>query len=50
MIKRADALVGCLLGRVVGDAIGLPCEKLRPSRIARLYGEVNNYHFALSAA
>src|SRR3954469_5779628 len=31
------ALVGCLVGGAVGDALGLPCENLGPRRAARLF-------------
>jgi len=34
-----DALVGCLLGIAVGDALGLPYEGLSPQRARKLLGE-----------
>jgi len=33
----ADAVIGCLLGTAVGDAIGLPYEGLSPRRAAKLF-------------
>lgn len=34
------AISGCLLGTAVGDAIGLPLERLTPQRARKLYGEI----------
>lgn len=36
--QRRDAIVGCLLGRAVGDAIGLPFEGLSREQVARRIG------------
>ncbi|ABC30890.1 ADP-ribosylglycohydrolase [Hahella chejuensis KCTC 2396] len=35
--RRCEALQGSLLGLMVGDAIGLPCEGIGPKRLARLF-------------
>ncbi len=35
-MNKTDAIVGCLLGTAVGDAIGLPCEGLSRRRQRRL--------------
>lgn len=37
-----DAIVGCLLGGAVGDALGLPIEGLSPMRAAKLFGEISD--------
>ncbi len=34
---------GCLLGTAVGDALGLPCEGLKPGRIARRFMPLDRY-------
>jgi ADP-ribosyl-[dinitrogen reductase] hydrolase len=39
------AITGCLLGAAVGDALGLPCEGLSPSRQQRLFPNIDQYHF-----
>lgn len=36
-MTREDAMVGCLLGTAVGDAVRLACEGLSPGRQARLF-------------
>lgn len=36
-LVRASALQGALLGVALGDALGLPYEKLNPHRALRLY-------------
>jgi ADP-ribosyl-[dinitrogen reductase] hydrolase len=33
-----DAIVGCILGTALGDAAGLPCEGLSPTRQRKLFG------------
>ncbi|MBU6954764.1 ADP-ribosylglycohydrolase family protein [Hahella sp. HN01] len=35
--RQREALQGSLLGLMVGDAIGLPCEGIGPKRVARLF-------------
>ena len=42
-----DAIVGCILGTAVGDAIGLPYEGLSRRRGARLFGEPDRHRFLL---
>lgn len=44
-IKKDDAIIGCLLGTAVGDALGLCCEGISKSRQRRIYPEMNRYHF-----
>ncbi|MBC8391030.1 MAG: ADP-ribosylglycohydrolase family protein [Deltaproteobacteria bacterium] len=44
---RQDAITGCILGTAVGDALGLPYEGLTPKRAARLFKEIDQYHFFL---
>jgi len=44
---NANALVGCLLGTAVGDALGLPYENLSPRRAARLLGPPDRHRFLL---
>ncbi len=41
------AIIGCLLGTAVGDALGLPYEGLSPSRAHKLLGSPNRYRFLL---
>ncbi len=38
-------MIGCLLGTAVGDALGLPYEKLSPKRAAKLLGPPDRYRF-----
>jgi ADP-ribosylglycohydrolase len=40
-----DKIHGCLLGGAVGDALGLPVEKLSPSRQVALYGRIEAMQF-----
>lgn len=41
---NTSAVVGCLLGTAVGDALGLPYEGLPPQRAARLFPHRDRYH------
>jgi ADP-ribosyl-[dinitrogen reductase] hydrolase len=41
----STAIIGCLLGTAVGDALGLPCEGLSPKRQRRLFPQPNRHHF-----
>jgi ADP-ribosyl-[dinitrogen reductase] hydrolase len=45
MAVRAEAVVGCLLGMAVGDALGLPYEQLSRRRQRRLFPDPGRYHF-----
>lgn len=45
--RRERAIIGCLLGTAVGDAIGLPYEGLSPRRAARLLGPPDRHRFFL---
>ncbi|MCB1098702.1 MAG: ADP-ribosylglycohydrolase family protein, partial [Verrucomicrobiae bacterium] len=42
--SAVDSVLGCLLGGAVGDAAGLPTERLSRKRIERLYGAVPVRH------
>lgn len=44
MVKQ-EAIIGCLLGTAVGDAMGLACEGLSASRQAKLFPDVERFHF-----
>lgn len=38
--RHEQAILGCLLGTAVGDALGLPLERLTPQRARKLFGEI----------
>jgi len=40
-----EAIVGCILGTAVGDAMGLPYEGLSPKRALRLLGPPDRFRF-----
>ncbi len=42
---RPQAVVGCLLGTAIGDALGLPYEGLSPRRADRIFGPPDRYLF-----
>lgn len=42
-----EAILGCLLGTAVGDAIGLPCEGLSRKRLGHVYPHIDRHHFIL---
>lgn len=44
-IGRHDAVLGCLVGTAVGDALGLPYEGLSPARARRLLGPPDRHRF-----
>jgi ADP-ribosyl-[dinitrogen reductase] hydrolase len=44
-MTSARALIGCLTGTAVGDALGLPYENLSPRRARRLFPDTDRYHF-----
>jgi ADP-ribosylglycohydrolase len=41
------AIIGCILGTAVGDALGLPYEGMPPSRARKLLGPPDRYRFVL---
>jgi ADP-ribosyl-[dinitrogen reductase] hydrolase len=43
--RKQQSIVGCLLGTVVGDALGLPCEALSRGRQQKLYPEISGHQF-----
>ena len=43
--SKEKAIIGCLLGTAVGDAMGLSYEGLSKQRLVKLYPELNQYHF-----
>lgn len=45
MTVQEDAVIGCLLGTAVGDAIGLCREGMSKRRQRRVYGAVNGHRF-----
>ena len=45
--SNVNAIVGCLLGTAVGDAIGLPYEGLSKKRQQRIYPRIRGYDFFL---
>lgn len=44
---KTNAIVGCLLGTAVGDAMGLPYEGLSKRRQQRMYPQIQGYDFLL---
>ncbi len=44
-MTRFERLHGCLIGGAVGDALGLPVEKLSPARQKSLYGRIEAMQF-----
>ncbi len=42
-----DAVVGCMLGTAVGDALGLPYEGLSRRRAQRMFPDLGRHHFIL---
>ncbi len=42
---REEAILGCLLGTAVGDALGLPAEGLSRRRQTRLFGAISGHRF-----
>lgn len=47
MTDRQNAIVGCLLGTAVGDALGLPFEGLKAPRARKLLGPPNRHRLFL---
>lgn len=45
--EREHAIVGCILGTAVGDALGLACEGLSRRRQRRLFPDLTGYHLVL---
>jgi len=48
---RFDTIAGCLLGGAVGDALGLPYERIKSARVNRLYGKIDgqfHHHLILN--
>ena len=43
--SREAAILGCLLGTAVGDALGLPCERLSKQRQRRLFPHLDGHRF-----
>ena len=41
------AIIGCILGTAVGDALGLPYEGMSPTRARKLLGPPDQYRFVL---
>ncbi|MBI3067393.1 MAG: ADP-ribosylglycohydrolase family protein [Betaproteobacteria bacterium] len=44
-LPKERAIIGCILGTAVGDALGLVCEGLRPGRQRAMYPEITGYRF-----
>ena len=45
LFENENAIVGCILGTAVGDALGLPCEGLSKRRQAKMFPDLSGYHF-----
>jgi ADP-ribosyl-[dinitrogen reductase] hydrolase len=46
-MTNETAIIGCILGTAVGDALGLPYEGLSPDRARKLFGPPDRYRFFL---
>jgi len=44
-MTNEKAIIGCILGTAVGDALGLPYEGVAPRRAKRLLGPPDRYRF-----
>lgn len=44
MSKKA-AVIGCIIGTAIGDAMGLPVEGLSTRRQSLMYPEISEHHF-----
>ncbi|QOY88367.1 ADP-ribosylglycohydrolase family protein [Paludibaculum fermentans] len=42
-----EAILGCILGTAVGDALGLPAEGLSPHRQRKLFGPLEGHRLLL---
>ena len=47
IMVNQKAIIGCVLGTAVGDALGLPYEGMSPSRAHKLLGPPDRYRFVL---
>ena len=45
--SKENAIIGCLFGTAIGDAMGLSYEGLSPQRLNKLYPTIDQYHFIL---
>ncbi|OQX11282.1 MAG: dinitrogenase reductase [Desulfobacteraceae bacterium IS3] len=45
MLSAERAIIGCLLGTAVGDALGLGFEGLSKKKQARMFPDIKGYHF-----
>lgn len=45
--EKEEAIIGCILGTAVGDALGLACEGLSRRRQRRLFPDISGYHLIL---
>lgn len=43
--EHEQAIIGCLLGTAVGDALGLPCEGMSPHRQLKWFPSLDRHHF-----
>ena len=46
-MTNEKAIIGCILGTAVGDALGLPYEGLSPTRARKLLGPPDRHRFIL---
>ena len=42
--ERETAIVGCILGTAVADALGLACEGVSRQRQRKLFPDISRYH------
>ena len=44
-MTREESIIGCLLGTAIGDALGLASEGLSKQRQAKMFPDIDRYHF-----
>jgi hypothetical protein len=50
MMSQKTAIIGCIIGTAIGDAIGLPVEGLSKRRQSFMYPEIREHHLLQNTA